>query len=271
MAILAIARELASLGEETAQELARITGYRYLDKEYLERRLSGMSPDKREKYDEKNPGFWASLSQQRDDYLHYLKTAILEGAAEGNCIIIGRGASSILKGVQNMLAIKITAPVSVRVERIRALHGCDSRRALQIIEQSDHDRAGFHKYFFSSNWTDAREFDITINTANTDPAHAAVAIDTLRKILIDKEKETAGSAMVADLLLGQKVVTEVVYNRKTPIHFLEATVERGMVILHGVSNTQAAIDSALAIARTVPGVNAVESAVQLVHEFTVMP
>ena len=27
---------------------------------------------KQARYDEKNPGFWASLSQQRDEYLHFL-------------------------------------------------------------------------------------------------------------------------------------------------------------------------------------------------------
>lgn len=271
MAIIAIARELASLGEETAQELARITGYKYLDKEYLERRLSGISQDKREKFDEKNPGFWASLSQQRDDYLHYLKTAIMEGAAEGNCIIVGRGASAILKGVPSMLSVRIVAPLSSRVDRIRALHGCESRRALQIIEQSDHDRAGFHKYFFSAVWTDPREYDLTLNTGNTDPAHVAVAIDALRKIMIDKEREEEGVKKVADLLLGQKVVTEIIYGRKTPIHFLEASSQDGALVLHGVSNTQAAIDSAIATARGVAGVKSVESAIQLVHEFTVMP
>ncbi|MEN6364678.1 MAG: cytidylate kinase family protein [Rectinema sp.] len=271
MAIIAIARELASLGEETAQELARITGYKYLDKEFLERRLSGISQEKREKYDEKSPGFWASLSQQRDDYLHYLRTAILEGAAEGNCIIVGRGGYAILKGVPSMLSIKITSPLAVRVERIRKLHGCDNKRALQIIEQSDHDRGGFHKYFFSTVWTDPREYDLTVNTGNTDPAHAAVAIDALRKVLIDKEKEDSGVAKVADLLLGQRIVTEIIYAKKTPIHFLEAAAENGRIVLHGVANTQSAIDTALTAARSIPGVETAESAIQLVHEFTVMP
>jgi hypothetical protein len=42
-------------------------------------------------------------------------------------------------------------------------------------------------------------------------------------------------------------------------------------VLHGVANTQAAIDAALAAARSVPGVNDAESAIQVVQEFTVMP
>jgi len=273
MAIITIARELASLGEETAQELSQISGYKLIDKEYLEGKLNsiGITAEKRQKYDERNPGFWASLSQQRDDYLHFLKTAILEAAQENNCIIMGRGGYAILRGVPHMLAVKITAPLSVRVERTKRTFGCDNKRALQIIEQSDHDRGGFHKYFFSTDWSDGREYDLTINTGNTDPAHAAVAIDSLRKVFVDKGKEEAGVQKVEDLVLAQNVVTEIIYARKIPVHFLEATVERGSVVLHGVANAQSSIDTALAATHSISGVKHAESAIQLVQEFTVMP
>jgi cytidylate kinase len=273
MAIITIAREIASLGEETAQELAQLCGYKLIDKEYLEGKLNsiGISAEKRAKYDEKNPGFWASLSQQRDDYLHFLKSAILEAAQENNCIIMGRGAYAILKGLPHMLSVKITAPLSVRIERTKKSFSCDNKQALLIIEQSDHDRAGFHKYFFSTNWTDAREYDLTVNTGNTSPAFAAVAVDSLRKSFVDKEKEEAGVQKIADMVLAQKVVTEIIYGRKIPVHFLEATVERGSVVLHGVANAQSSIYSALAAAHDVSSVKHVESAIQLVQEFTVMP
>ncbi len=273
MAIITIARELASLGEETALELAKISGYTLIDKKYLEEKLNaiGISAEKREKYDEKNPGFWASLSQQRDNYLHYLKTAILEAAKENNCIIMGRGGYAILRGVPHVISVKITSPMGIRVERAKKLYECDNKRALQILEENDHDKGGFHKYFFSTNWVDAREYDLTINTGTTDPVNAAVAIDSLRKAYIGKEREEAGVQKVADLVLAQNVVTEIVYARKIPVHFLEATVERGDVVLHGVANAQSSIDSAINVAHDVSGVEHVESAIQLVQEFTVMP
>ncbi len=273
MAIITIARELASLGEETARELVELSGYKLIDKEYLEGKLSsiGIGPEKREKYDEKNPGFWASLSQQRDDYLHFLKTAILDAADENNCIIMGRGGYSILRGIPHMIAVKITAPLSQRLERTKKAFSCENKQALQILEQSDHDRSGFHKYFFSTSWADAREYDMTLNTGNVNPKNAAAAIDSLRKALVTKDREEAGIQKVKDLVLAQKVVTEIIYTRKIAVHFLEATVEKGHVVLHGVANAQSSIDSALAAAHDVSGVGQVESAVQLVQEFTVMP
>jgi cytidylate kinase len=273
MAIITIARELAALGEEVARELTRITNYKLIDKEYLEKRLSdyGLDAEKREKYDEKKPGFWASLSQERDDYLHFLKAALFEEAIGGDCIVVGRGASAIFKSVPSLLSVKLVSPLALRIERVMKSYGCDERHALQIVEESDHNRIGFHKYFFSVDWADPRSYDLTLNSSKAEPAQAARLIDDFRKITVDQAKEEAGKRRLAELLLGQRVVTEIVYAKKVPVHFLEAAADGGRVVLHGVSNTQAAIDSALAAARSVPGVNDAESAIQVVQEFTVMP
>jgi len=273
MAIITIARGLATLGEDIARELAQITGYKLIDREYVEKRLGdfGIGPEKRQKYDEKKPGFWASLSQERDDYLHYLKTALYEEASSGECIVVGRGGQAVFKTVPSLVSVLLVAPQAIRVERIMHFYKCDERHAVQIIEQSDHDRAGFHKYFFSSDWHDPREYDLAVNTARCEVDQAATLIDRMRTTLVDASREEAGRARIAELLLGQRVVTEIVYGKKVPVHFLEAAAQGGRIVLHGVSNTQAAIDAAVAAARTVPGVESVESAIQVVQEFTVMP
>jgi len=273
MAIITIARELAAHGEEVARELSRITNYKLIDKEYLEKRLGdyGLAEDKREKYDEKKPGFWASLSQERDDYLHFLKSALFEETTSGDCIVVGRGGAAVFKSVPSLVAIKLVSPLALRVERVMKSFACDERHALQIVEESDHHRQGFHKYFFSMDWSDPRSFDLTLNSEKGDAAKVARLIDDYRKMVADAAKEDAGKRRLAELLLGQRVVTEIVYAKKVPVHFLEATADGGRVLLHGVANTQAAIDAALAAARALPGVAEVESAIQVVQEFTVMP
>jgi cytidylate kinase len=274
MAVITIARQIAALGEEVAQELVKLTGYRLVDREWLEKRLGdfGITADKRKKYDEKKPGLWASLSQERDDYLHYLKTAIFEEAGQGDCIIIGRGASAVLKGLGSTVAVRIVAPTAVRVRRVMEQHACNERHALQIIEQSDRDRFGFQRYFFSTDWTDASEYSLCLSMGERpSAADAAAIIDAYRRRVVGAEAEAQGRLRLAELVLGQKVVTEIVYGKRLPLHFLEADVRGGRVILHGVSNTQTAIEAAIGAARAIPGVEEVESAIQVVQEFTVMP
>ncbi|HUX39451.1 MAG TPA: cytidylate kinase family protein [Rectinemataceae bacterium] len=274
MAVFTIARQFAALGDEVAQELVKLTGYRLVDRESLEKRLGdfGIDADKRRKYDEKKPGLWASLSQERDDYLHYLKTAIFEEAGKGDCIIVGRGGSAILKSLRNLVSIRVVAPLSSRIRRVMEQYACNERHALQLIEQSDRDRSGFQKYFFSVDWADPSEYSLCVTMGDRPlPAEAVAIFDDYRRRVIGAEAEVEGRARIAELVLGQKVVTEIVYGRRLPLHFLEADVRGGRVILHGVSNTQTAIEAAIGAARSVPGVDEVESAIQVVQEFTVMP
>jgi cytidylate kinase len=273
MAIICVARELAALGDETVRELAKITGYRSVDKEALENRMSelGIKPETRAKYDEKKPGFWASLSQDRDDYLHFLKTALYEEAGKGDCIIAGRGAFAVFAGVTGVIAIKLMAPRELRISRIREHFKCDERHAEAMIKQSDHDRKGFHDYFFNVDWNDPASYDLTVNTAREHPATIAGVIDKLRVLVVSDEHEKACELRIKELNLGQKVVSEIVYAKHVPVHFLEADVRGGKVALHGVANTQSAIDAAGAAAMGVNGVEVVDNAIQIVQEFAVMP
>lgn len=273
MAVICVAREFAALGDETVHELAQMTGYKAIDKAYIETRMAdrGIAPEIRAKYDEKKPGFLASLSQDRDDYLHFLKTIMFSEAAEGDCIITGRGGFAIFAGVPGVISIKLVAPRDVRIQRIRMRFACDDKRAEQLLRQNDRDRRGFHDYFFGVDWGDPVYYDMVINTGREHPATVARIIDQLRALIITEEKEKEAMTRMAELKLGQAVVTEIVYARRIPIHFVEADVRGTKVTLHGVANTQSAIDAASAAAQAVPGIELVDNAVQVVQEFAVMP
>jgi cytidylate kinase len=273
MAIIAIARELGACGEELADELVRRSGLRLLDRQDIEERLGrhGITPGKLQKFDEKKPGLWASLSQERDDYLHFLKLAVFEEAAIGGTVIVGRAAGAILKDLANLASIRVTAPMAVRVERLVAQYHCDEKRAVQLIEHSDRERSGFQKYFFSLDWRDAREYGLVINTGEFGVPEAAELAEGYLRLVSTKAKEAAGQQRVAELLLAHQVVTEIAYARRIAIHFLEAEAQGGKISLHGVANTQISIDEAINAARTVPGVTEVSSSIQVVQEFSVMP
>lgn len=273
MAVICVAREFAALGDETVHELTKLTGYRSIDKDFLEARMTerGISPEIRAKYDEKKPGFWASLSQDRDDYLHFLKTVIYDEAAKGDCVISGRGGFAIFAGVPGVISVKLVAPRETRIERAKARFQCDEKRAEQMVRQSDHDRKGFHDYFFGLEWDNPVYYDLTVNTGKDHPATIARIIDQLRTLVITDEKEKACFARLAELRLGQAIITEIVYARRVPVHFVEADVRGSSVTLHGVANSQGAIEAAGAAAAAVPGVAKVENAIQIVQEFAVMP
>ncbi|MDR1410653.1 MAG: cytidylate kinase family protein [Spirochaetaceae bacterium] len=273
MAIITISRQLAGLGDETAQELAKILNYRFVDKHSLEEKIKsyGVAGAMFDKYDERKPGFFASLSQDRDDYLHYLKTAMLCEAGKGSSVFIGRGANSIFRGVPGVLSIYLVAPYEIRMERVKSYFRCDDKRARQIINQSDNDRIGFHRYFFDMDWRDPSNYHITLNTGNVHPGTVAQGIKYLRDSLVTAEIEAQHEKRLRELILGHQVVHRIFYEKGIPIHFLEVSVSGSTVELFGVVNSHALVEAAVNSAKEVAENFTVRSEIQVVHEYSMMP
>ncbi|MDR1129210.1 MAG: cytidylate kinase family protein [Treponema sp.] len=273
MAIITISRQLAGLGDETAQELAKILNYRFVDKHFLEEKIKsyGVAEAMLDKYDERKPAFFASLSQDRDNYLHYLKTAMLCEAGKGSSVFIGRGASSIFREVPGVLSVYLVAPYEIRLERVKSYFHCDDKRARQIINQSDNDRIGFHRYFFDMDWKDPSNYHVVLNTGIFHPATIAQGIKHLQDSLVTAEVEALHEKRLSELILGHQVVHRIFYERNIPVHFLEASVSGNTVELFGVVNSHALAEAAVNSAREVAENFNVRSEIQVVHEYSMVP
>ncbi|MDR1178773.1 MAG: cytidylate kinase-like family protein [Spirochaetaceae bacterium] len=273
MAIITISRKLAALGDETVKEAAKSLNYRIVDKRVLEERIKafGFAPHKLEKYDERRPSFFASLSQDRDDYLHYLRTAMLIEAVEGNCIFIGRGANIVFRNTPGMISVYLVSPDDIRLNRVKSYFHCDDKRAKQIISQSDYDRKGFHRYFYDSDWTDPGNYHLTINTGYLHPAFCAELINSAVNRLGTSETEGLGKIRIQEMTLAEQIIHHIIYEKSIAVHFLEAAVSGATVILYGVANSQALAEAAITAARELPQVTQVQSEIQIVQEYNVMP
>lgn len=273
MAIITISRELAALGDETAHELANQLNYRFVDKYTLETRIKsyGVPSHKFEKYDEKKPSFLASLSQDRDDYLHFLRSAILGEAGQGSVVFIGRGAALILKNIPGVFSVFLVAPPEIRLERVKSYFQCDAKRAHQIIEQSDRDREGFHRYFFDVKWQDADNYHLALNTGHLHPEVCAEIVKYMRDRVMTEDEEAKNIKRIRELTLAQEIKHSILYEKEVPIHFLEASVSDDSVILYGVASSQSQIEAAVSSAGELAPGSSVKSEIQVVHEYSIVP
>jgi cytidylate kinase len=279
MGIITVSRELAALGDETARELAKLLDYRFVDKHTLEERIKsyGSEGQKFEKYDECKPSFFASLSHDRDDYLHYLKTAMFAEAEQGNCVLIGRGAGMVLKNVPGIITIFLASPLDIRIERAKSYFHCDERRARQILQRSDQDRLGYHRYFYDIDWRDPGNYHLAFNTGLFHPATCAEIVSQLKEKLFTPEVEARNAARLKELILEQKLKHCIVYEREIPIHFLEASVSDSHITLYGVATSQALVDAAVSATREMTGIaedsssGSIRSEIQVVQEYSVIP
>ena len=260
MAIITISRTFGSLGTEIARSLKEELGFHYLDKESLEEELFkkfGIPEEKVERYDEKKPAFWEIFSSDKDSYIHFMKTAIYEFAQEGNCAIIGRGGQFLFKDIPGVLCVRVIAPAELRIERIKNRYSYNDRVAEELMHHIDHDRAGFHKYFFHINWENNDFYDLVINTKSFSVEAAVHLIKDALESTEIMEKQPEKESKLADLCLGQEVITSIAYMEKVPVRFLEAVAINGIVTLRGSTITTEDVNRCEVVARRVPGVKEV--------------
>jgi exodeoxyribonuclease VII large subunit len=113
--------------------------------------------------------------------------------------------------------------------------------------------------------------DLVADQRGATPSAAAELVRMLLDRLITTEIEQAAAKRIKDLVLAQDAVHHILYERKISIHFLEAKADGGALTLHGVANSQASVEAAVAAAQEVPRVASVRSEIQVVQEYSVMP
>ena len=267
MAIIALSRELGSLGTEIADALSSMLDYPKLDKESLEvlPKKLGTTEAQVERDDEKKPGIWEQFTQEKARYLAFMKAAMYRFAAEMNCIIVGRGANIIFRGIPGTLRLRIIAPPKVRVSRLRERLGIDEQHALRMIHQSDHDRAGYHKYFFNAAWDSSADYDLVVNTAGISPAQTCDTVSALLRSPAYAEAGALARDVLHDMCTAQDVIIAVRYRERVPVMTLDAVCDKGVVALEGAARSQASIDRCVQVASTVEGVTRVVNNLDIVQ------
>ncbi len=269
MAIITISRQVAALGDEIASYTAEKLGYRFAGRKQIEQRIVelGFNKDKLLKYDERKPGFFASLAKDRDEYLDYLQTAVLEAVQDNNCIIIGRGASIILNDLPNLISLRFVSDDNVRRERLKNEFSWNDKQADKRIAESDTNRAGFHKSFFNIENEDPSMFDLTVNTGKLTIESVAALIESLVKTSVTQSDEDSGQKRVKELLLCQSVVNLMIFKHKLNINFLKAQIDNKTVTLQGIADSHAVVDTAVTIAQAHLKDYEVVSAINIVQDY----
>lgn len=269
MAIITISREVAALGDEVAAVLAEKLGYKFITRKDIEKSLveHGFPESKLPKYDERKPGFFASLAKDRDEYLDLLHLALLEAADQGNVVFIGRGAFALFADVPNHIGIRLVADEDTRTKRLMDEKQWNEKQAKQRITESDENRVGFHKSFYNVEWDNCRNYTAVLNTGILSCEQAAETIVGLSKALVTPECEEKGKIKLDEMLKAQKLINRLVFEYKVKIEFLHAVIDGKTVILQGVSDSVATAETATRLAAEILPDYKIQSAISVIHDF----
>lgn len=233
MAIITISRQAGSLGDEIAKAAAEKLGYEYIEKSQISKVLSalGFSLTDIDKYDEKKPSIWQSLTIQKELLTSLFRAAMYELASRDNVVIVGRGGQVILKNISGVLHVRFIAPNTTRISRIMVQDKCEEKTAERMIRQNDRDSSGYLSTYFGTNWDDSGLYDLVINT---------------RAMALDESVELIACAVNADRIKKSPQVSETLYDLalshkgkaallgvSKELSSVDLTVEKGIAILSG--------------------------------------
>ena len=186
--VVTISRQLGSGGAYLGQQLAKKLNIFYADREIISRAANQFSVMEKdlESIDEKKDSFWESFLHSfeigyTDPYkppkiilppdlvLFNAESEIIKHIAkEHSAVIIGRCGSYIFRDHPNHVSIFLHADTAFRIKRVQKLYNVTENEAEKMVVRSDKERSQYFHSFTGKDWTDARQYDISLNTSKID-------------------------------------------------------------------------------------------------------
>ncbi|HLH79132.1 MAG TPA: cytidylate kinase-like family protein [Chthonomonas sp.] len=192
MGIITISRQLGA-GETTiARAVAERLGWEYVDHNLLDQAVAetGITMPRVVHYDERAPGLLESWQHpfEAEKYFHALQRIFMAYAQKGNVILVGRGGNFILKDA-DAIHVRLIADMAFRIQRVMEIRWVNEVPAREIIRQSDHDRASFHRHYFQADWENPLNYHLVCNTSRLGILTTIELLVTLARLRWEKQEE----------------------------------------------------------------------------------
>jgi cytidylate kinase len=262
--IVAVTREMGSLGSFVAERVAREVGYEFLRtaivreaaREYRvrESRLIGTV--------EEAPGLLDRLRRRGVRHRAYLEAAVLDAALRERVVLLGRWSTLFLRGVPHAIRVRICAPRELRVRRLMHRHALEAEDAGRRLDAHDLGVRARMRQLFDVDWTDPLLYDLVINTeAVTVPTAVRQVLDLVAAPEFQATPESRQRLAERALAARVRATLKATPDTRGVDLVVRATGDR--VTLEGLVASSAERDAVFAVARGVPGVAAVEGELKI--------
>lgn len=183
--IITIARHFGSGGKTVGQMLAKDLGINCYEKEIIKMASeeSGINEALFNQADEKlkrTPLFFGKnkhaeyqgklIAPGSDEFVsdhnlfNYQAKVIRELAERESCVIIGRAADYVLKDYPGVVSVFVHASKEYCVKQAVDRRAYTGRDVEKFVERTDKYRSDFYRYYTGQEWTDARNYDLCLNS-----------------------------------------------------------------------------------------------------------
>ena len=258
MSILAISETAGSLGREIGRTVAAALGHEFADREIISKAAERFGEGVLEltHATEEKPTLWERFTETQRRYMIYVEAIVLEMAARDNVVLVGRASTVILARIPQALRVRISAPESIRAQRVHQQQGLTADAALDHVQRSDRERAARVRFLYHVDWDNPLSYDLVVNT---DRLTADEGARLIRHALKEERFETTPTARqtIRDLSLAAQAKAALLANPMTRLRQIFVTSTDGHLALSGSVRTEEERRVAQGVVASLPGVTGV--------------
>ena len=169
MSIVAISETAGSLGNEIGRRLAESLGWSFADREIIAKAAERFRADVAELRHgaEEKPSLWERLTDSHRRFKAFVEASVLDLAAQDNVVLAGLASTLVLRDVRHALRLRTNAPERERAARLHHTQGLTPDASLDVVRQTDRERAARVKFLYDVDVDDPLLYDVVLNTERT--------------------------------------------------------------------------------------------------------
>jgi cytidylate kinase len=168
MPLIAMTREMGSLGKDVAARLAQSRGGKVVYHEIIDQAADKMRVRKSHviRLLEGGAGLWEQLTAEKTSLSIFTADETYRFLRDPQVAVIrGWGAVHLLAGIAHVMRVRVCAPLDLRVERMMQRLGSNDRAAVRReVELADEAHTAIARRHFHLDWRDPEHYDLVLST-----------------------------------------------------------------------------------------------------------
>ena len=268
MPIVAITREMGSLGKDVARGLGEALGVPVIYHELIDQLADRMRVRKSHviRLLDGSAGLLERLTADKTSLAIFTADEIYSVAGrERGAVIRGWGATHLLRGVPHAVCVRVCAPFELRKRRMMERLATDDQAGVaEEIRANDEAHTAIMRRHFDLRWTEPEHYDLVLNTERVSAEECVSEILNLVRAPQFVETE-ASRGTLEDLALAARVRSALRRSPETRDAGVAVSSRSGRVTLSGASSTDQML-AFVEVAAAVPGVRDVAYRTRPGHE-----
>ena len=237
MPLIAMTREMGSLGKDVASALSTRLGKPVVHHEIIDHLANKMRLRKSHvvRFLDGKANIWERLTTDKTSLSIYTADETMALAeADGVSVIRGWGSAHLLRPIQHVICVRVCAPMQVRVQRMMArLSSDDEAFITNEIKLSEEAHGAITRRHFGVNWQDPEQYDLVLNTERVSIDECVEQVMALVKNAQFQESSQS-LQMLANLALETHVRAALRADPRTEKMHITITADQGVVTLAGI-------------------------------------